>query len=266
MKFISDKFNFTLNAYSAYLKAVKSSYTNILKFDEYFTLVSKPESFCIIRHDVDRKPKNALKMSQLEYEMGIKASYYFRTKPHTFKFEIIKEIHNQGHEIGYHYESLADTNGDMEKALIDFERNINKLREIVPVKTISMHGSPLKPYDNGDLWRDSDNYKLLKSRFDIMGEVYLHIDYTDIAFITDTGRNWDSNKANLRDKIDSKIAASFKSAKGLLDFLNNKPNRKMVFQVHPERWSSNIFDWICQLAKDKAINLCKLIIRLIRNN
>lgn len=36
-----------------------------------------------MRHDVDRKPQNALRMAKLENDLGIKVTYYFRiiTKP-----------------------------------------------------------------------------------------------------------------------------------------------------------------------------------------
>jgi hypothetical protein len=45
----------------------------------------------VLRHDIDRKPKNALRMAELEYELGIQSTYYFRF-PYTFKPEIIREI------------------------------------------------------------------------------------------------------------------------------------------------------------------------------
>ena len=62
----------------------------------------------ILRHDVDRKPENALRMAKLENELEVKATYYFRTIPKTFKPEIIKQIADKGHEIGYHYENLSE--------------------------------------------------------------------------------------------------------------------------------------------------------------
>ncbi len=77
--------DFTLKAYMQYLTAIKMSYQQILRFDEYFELNQKPESFCIIRHDVDRKPMNALKMARLENSMDVKATYCFRTKKNTLK-------------------------------------------------------------------------------------------------------------------------------------------------------------------------------------
>ena len=60
----------------------------------------------VLRHDIDRKPMNALRMAELEYELGIQSTYYFRF-PCTFKPEIIRKIRDLGHEVGYHYEVLS---------------------------------------------------------------------------------------------------------------------------------------------------------------
>ena len=57
---------------------------------------------------MDRLPGNSLKTALLENNFGIRATYFFRTIPQTFKPEIIKEIADLGHEIGYHYENLSE--------------------------------------------------------------------------------------------------------------------------------------------------------------
>jgi hypothetical protein len=38
---------------------------------------NKSEQFCLVRHDVDRKPLNALKMAEIENKLGVKSTYYF---------------------------------------------------------------------------------------------------------------------------------------------------------------------------------------------
>jgi hypothetical protein len=253
--------DFTLAVYEKYLRVIKSSYENILTFSEYFSAEPKPENFCLIRHDVDRKPRNALQMAELESRVGIKSTYYFRVKSHTFKPNIIIKIEGLRHEIGYHYESFSDANGNMSLALKDFENNLKKLGEIVPVRTISMHGRPLKPYDNRDMWRSSDNHNRLIKEYGILGEVYLDIDYTDIAYISDTGRNWAAGRFNRRDKVISNIEVDFKNGEGLLRYLNFSPPSKMVFQVHPERWENNVIRWLIQYFSDTAINMVKRCLR-----
>lgn len=251
--------DFTLQSYSRYLRAIKSSGVPFYRFDDFMERPVSPETFCLVRHDVDRKPKNALEMAQLEQEMGVVSTYYFRKKPQTFKPAIIKEIAAMGHEIGYHYESLSDAKGDMKKAVALYERDLAAFRAIVPIRTTSMHGRPLLPYDNRDIWKDAGNHQHLVNNLNILGEVYLDIDYSEIAYINDTGRNWTSGKANKRDKVDSKINADFESSEALLYCLTNNTPQKMVFQIHPERWTDRSIEWMQQKMKDGAINLVKAL-------
>ncbi len=258
-------FDFTHKAYRKYLLAISKKVDTFLRFDEFFLLKNKPESFCLLRHDVDRKPYLALRMAKLESDMGIKATYYFRMKSCSFRPAVIKQIASLGHEIGYHYESLSDTNGDINLAIEDFEENLAKLRKVASIKTCAMHGQPLKPFDNRDIWRIEKNHTYLKKQLDLLGEVYLDIDYADIAYINDTGRNWTSGKANVRDKVYSNIKADFSSGAELLSYLSNDPHPKICFQIHPERWNNNAIGWFIQLMRDSATNSAKRILNFLRN-
>jgi hypothetical protein len=200
-------------------------------------------------------------MAKLEHSMGIKATYYFRIKKSSFHPAIMQEIEGMGHEVGYHYENLSDTKGDLVSGLIDFEKHLTTFRKVVQVKTISMHGRPLKPYDNRDLWKNKENHDLLLNKFGILGEVYLDIDYSDIAYVNDTGRNWKTKLSNRRDHVSSKINADFNSSEELLNYFSDNPHPKICFQIHPERWTDDKLEWVTQWAKDKAINTIKKIIK-----
>jgi len=103
---MQNKMDFTLSAYKQLISTLQSQCYFFQTFEEY-TQNSK-EKVVILRHDVDRKPGNSLKTAVLEKELGIRATYFFRTIPHTFKSEIIKEIAGMGHEVGYHYENLSE--------------------------------------------------------------------------------------------------------------------------------------------------------------
>jgi hypothetical protein len=253
--------DFTFEAYRSYLQAIKASYPKILTFADFFSLAEPPDSFAIIRHDVDRKPKNAFKMAILENKMGIRSTYYFRTKSHVFKPEIISQIAAAGHEIGYHYESLSDAAGDHKSALTDFEQNLEKLRKIAPIKTIAMHGSPLSRHDNRNLWKNQESRVYLKNSLDIHGEVYLDINYSAIAYITDTGRNWSSGRANRRDNVISTLTPDFKNGWTLLDCFEKADYPRIVFQIHPERWADSYIEYCKQITKDQLANLLKAIVR-----
>lgn len=257
--------DFSHSAYERYIRAIKSSYPNILRFDEFFLTDPKPASFCLIRHDVDRRPKRALQMAKLEKEMSINSTYYFRARPYVFKPEIIEEISRLGHEIGYHYESLSDTNGDLSRALEDFKNNLRKFRRIVPVQTISMHGRPLKPYDNRDIWRDPQNHQHLVEEIAVLGEVYLDIDYRDIVYITDTGRNWSPIRSNIRGFIESSRKLDLRNGLELYKYFSSNPYPRLVFQVHPERWTKNLPDYFLSVCFDAMANFAKSGVNFVRD-
>lgn len=128
--------------------------------------------------------------------MGIKGSYYFRAVPESWDEAIIKEIASLGHEIGYHYENLTTCNGDMKAAIQDFQLHLVNLRNLAPISTICMHGSPRSKWDSKDLWREYD-YR----DFGIIGEPYFDMDFDDVFYLTDTGCRWDGWKVSVRDKV-----------------------------------------------------------------
>lgn len=248
--------DFTLKIYRKYLTSIQKKHTTIT-FDEYFKHRNgPPERFCILRHDVDRRPENALVMARLEAAMGIRATYYFRTRAHVMVRSIISEIQNMGHEIGFHYESFSDARGDLQKATLNFKQQLNRLRRLAPVSTIAMHGRPFSPHDNRDMWRSPQQRQLL-SDMGITGDVYLDIDYSDIAYISDTGRNWSASESNIRDKVDSDRTPKIKSGQSLLPYLEKTPHHRLVLLTHPERWSDNFLNFTTQLLKDRIVNIIK---------
>ena len=188
--------DFTLRIYEKLLKTILDHQYNFLTFREYLNNTGYSDKLIILRHDVDRLPHNSQMTAILENKMGIRGTYYFRTKACSFIPEIIEQIEKLGHEIGYHYENMENCGGNFEQSIIDFENNLNKMRKVVRVDTICMHGSPLSKWDNRDLWKKYDY-----SDFGILGEPYFDILETDISYLTDTGRSWDGRKISIRDKI-----------------------------------------------------------------
>ena len=252
--------DFTFNAYRLYIKAIQSAYHPIMRVVDYLRFEVKPDSFAIIRHDVDRRPLKALRMAQLEYELGIRSTYYFRTKALVFKPWVIRAVKRLGHEIGYHYETLSDTRGDHIAAMKQFIRHLNRIRKYSPVDTVSMHGRPLSSQNNLDLWRNPEIRSMLANKCKLIGEVYLDIDYHDIAYICDTGRNWDTQRSNKRDNVESEIPVRIKNGMELLNALSDKRWEKIFFQIHPERWSENTVEYIVQYIADSGVNLIKKMV------
>ena len=107
--------DFTLEKYEELcLTLLNSNYTPLTVYS-YLILSclggqkNNNNKLVVLRHDIDRRPMNALQMAELEHELGIQSTYYFRF-PYTFKPDIIGKINDLGHEVGYHYEVLSKAN------------------------------------------------------------------------------------------------------------------------------------------------------------
>ena len=244
--------DFTLQKYRDLLKSLKDY--KIQTVAEYLkTPYQGP--LVILRHDVDRIPKNALKIAQIEKEHNIASTYYFRYNGEVFNKNIIQDISKLGHEIGYHYETLSKTKGDFEEAIKIFQSELNEFRKIAEIKTISMHGSPLSKHVNDEIWK-----KHSFNEFNLLGDGSLSI--SNVSYYTDAGRCWD-NQNNIRDylKLDSKAGKTIRSTDELIDLANSHSNSKLYFNIHPERWTGNIFEWCISYSKDAVFNIGKRIIR-----
>ncbi len=246
--------DFTVKKYNELLDAFKKAGYEFQTVEDF--VLSPLSKVVIIRHDVDKMPLNALKFAKLEKSKDIYATYYFRIVSDSFVQSIIREISAIGHNIGYHYEDVDLSKGDIDKAYISFQKNLEKLRKIAPVKTICMHGSPLSKHDNRKLW---DKYDYREE--EIICEPYLDIDFNKVLYLTDTGRRWDSNEVSIRDKVNSAYNFQIKSTDQLINLIqkNQLPDQIMI-NNHPQRWNDNIFYWTRELLAQNIKNQVKKII------
>ena len=258
--------DFTLSAYSSLLQLLISKEYSFVPFEDFILsgLTSDNNSFIILRHDVDKLPNNSQNIAELEYSLGIRGSYFFRVVSCSFNTDIIKKIQCWDHEIGYHYEDMdlvrkrikGKIKNISEDEMIDlayesFCENLSKMRELAEIKTICMHGSPLSKFDNKAIWKKY-NYKNLG----IIGEPYLDIDWHEWGYLTDTGRRWNGNKVNIRDKVNSVYKLDYKSTYDIIGHIENIPDKIMI-TVHPQRWNNNILLWLKELIIQSAKNIIK---------
>ena len=215
----------------------------------------------ILRHDVDRKPQNSLEFARIERELGWKSIYYFRAVPESWDEAVIREISAMGHEIGYHYESLATCHGDMEDAYRDFCEHLEELRALAPVSKICMHGSPRSKWDSRNLWKHYDYRQL-----GITSEPYLDTDFSQVFYLTDTGRRWDGYKVSFRDKIPVyqeewiKKGWVFRHTDDIIGAIKeSKFPRKVMINTHPQRWTDDNEQWFVELLGQSIKNLAKRI-------
>ena len=254
--------DFTIDTYKALLASLQSANYDFLTFNEFVS--SELSKKIVLRHDVDLLPQNSLRFAKIQYESGISGSYYFRAVPESWDDKIIQEIEDLGHEVGYHYENMDTCNGNVDIAWDDFRYNLDKLRKLVDVKTICMHGSPRSKFDNKELWSKYD-YKNL----DIIGEPYYDVDFDRVFYLTDTGRRWDGWKTSVRDKVPQQEewknqGLVFHSTQDIIDTFNRGrslsgvevPNN-IMFTMHPQRWYNSTLPWVKELVLQSAKNQIK---------
>jgi hypothetical protein len=299
--------DFTLTTYKNLLEGLKKQGFVFQTFQEFLT--SPAIKAIILRHDVDKLPANSLRFAQIQHKLGIRGSYYFRMVPESppagragFNPEIIREIVRLGHEIGYHYEDVdfafqqnkkqdkrRKIKENKEKELADeaivlFEKHLTELRKYYPVKTICMHGSPLSKYDNKLIWKYY-NYR----DYGIIGEPYFDVDFSNVLYLTDTGRRWNGEKVSIRDKVNisgfprspyplkgqaiplgNKRANEgqikiFKSTFDIIRAANNgKLPDQIMFTFHPQRWTDKSLPWIKELVLQNVKNSIKYFLNRTR--
>ena len=253
--------DFTLKKYTELLQCLKDSGYSFITFGQYCSGKDAldDERFVILRHDVDLKAENSLATARIEASLGIGASYYFRVVKQSNKPEIIKGIAALGHEIGYHYEDMAVCDGDLEKAIGHFEKQLAYFRQFYPVKTICMHGAPRSEFDGRDLWKHYDYHE-----FGIIGEPYFDVDFSKVFYLTDTGRRWDGFNVSLRDKIpvyqDEWIRQGlvYHASDDLLKAVGSgRLPRQIMMTTHPQRWTDRQGEWVKEAVSQSAKNMVK---------
>jgi hypothetical protein len=285
--------DFTLKKYISLVNALKTCSLPFCRFGDIHA--AGTVGFIVLRHDVDRKPGNALAMAVAEAEAGIRASYHFRATADGNQDSIIADIAALGHEIAYHYEDLSavtgrhkasQATGDGEiiaLALERYHKNLAHLRTLYPVSVISMHGSPLSGIDNRLLWKYHDYHD-----DGIVCEPYFDIDVSGVLYLTDTGRKWNGEDSAVRDRgimlngdDDRYEGWKARPVRGSLMCMTEEGRRlrdkyctgrtdgiislathgglpgRMIINTHPQRWNDRFVPWLIELIFQNLKNLIK---------
>ena len=252
--------DFTLTTYEKLLAGLKNAGFKFCTLGD-ICRGEQEGRFVVLRHDVDRRPQNALRMAILENEAGISSTYYFRVKKEVFIPEIIKKISDLGHEIGYHFEDLTSRHGDVDEAVSSFRNNIEMFRKIVPVHTVSMHGRPLSKFDNRELLKSIDLAEL-----GILCEPYSIVEKLKMAYLTDVGRKWNNSALNLRDKVRGQKELNLRTTFDIIEVLESgMADKKLMINIHPERWDEELLPWIVNAVWQKMKNGLKYVLIRMRH-
>ena len=229
--------DFTLQSYKTLLLAFRQAGYRFQTFEE--SLTAPADGRCVVlRHDVDELAANALAIARMEHDLGIRATYFFRIVKQSNRPEVIRQVAALGHEIGYHYETLATAKGNMEEALAAFGQNLAYFRSYYPVRTVCMRGSSSSEYDNRLIWSHRE-----LSDYGLIGEPYLTIDFSRVFYLSDTGYAWDGGKYAVRDIVDNPFGLQFHSTREIVDTLQRGAFPEKAMVLAHTLWTDNLCLW-----------------------
>lgn len=99
-----------LDAYEGLLRHALDHGYAIVPIEHYWDAidhgaVGAGQRYLLLRHDIDTDPGTAGMMWQIEHDLGVRGSFYFRLS--TLDIGLMQAIASQGGEASYHYEELA---------------------------------------------------------------------------------------------------------------------------------------------------------------
>lgn len=194
------------------------------KYCDYADVVPNTP-FIVMRHDVEFSPERALQMQKVENSLGFKSSYFFQIANNTYNafsgrnVDIIKEIHANGHHIGFHYHPNGKTN--ITEIKDDIRKQVSVMSDMlgISIDRMNIH-RPTKEVLRENVVVDNliNTYSPLYFTFaeNVTQETKL-----DVKYIADSLRRWNYGFP------DRDMLSSF---------------QKIQILIHPYNWSSVGYD------------------------
>ena len=245
--------DFTLNSFQLLLK----SFLN--KGYEFHDLVNFTENSSgkkiFLRHDIDRYTNRIEKFAVLEKNLGIRSTFYFRTPHKPVHVKMIETVVKNHHDIGYHYNDLAEHKGNVRSAMQSFSDTLSVLRTMAEVKSICMHGNVRSSINNLDLIKEID-----LTENGLTGDPYIMIDHHNVLYLTDTCRCWNCDKFSKWDRVQSGFNYHPLSTTAIIaDMADSCLPDKLHLCIHPQHYHDSIVKWAAYYLERSVRNRIKTI-------
>lgn len=208
----------------------------------------RKENYICLKRDVECKAKKAYKLCKMESELGLRATYYIQHSLLKSKKEIkyLKAMQALGADICYHHDVMDANGGDIEKAKIEFQKNLIEFSSNgFNVDTVCQHGNPVINRvgyrSNRDFLRDEN----VKNSYPDLVDVVVNMSQKTGAYtyISDHGRSW---KVVLEPEKDE--SEYIKLDKSSVYAVANQ-NDRVIISLHPHRLNANKFTEFLSIAK-----------------
>lgn len=172
---------FTYKAYSDLIDLLKEKgyfFSNYFKHKEQQRAV-------IFRHDVDYSLQKALELATLEYDKGVKSTYFVLISTDFYNlfsknsYEMLKKLIDLNHEVGLHFDEKRYQINDFSELEFYVNKERRVLEELIDkkVETVSMH-RPSKWILENDI------------KFESILNTYSTTFFKEFKYISDSRMHW----------------------------------------------------------------------------
>lgn len=206
--------------------------------------------YLILKHDVEADVPRAFELAKIESNYGHRGSYYVQAYLMNNQKNIgfLKKMQGMGHEISYHYDVMDSNKGNVQNAILEFEKNRKLFEENgFHVVTVCQHGNPVIERIGYTSNRDFFRSKIVQERYPSIADIM--VDYkdkykTDYTYYSDAGRKFskifdpinndrvNSDDKNLRYKDLNEV------------FLALRTGENAILSTHPHRWTKSAWEYM----------------------
>lgn len=208
-------------------------------------------NYVVLKHDVETDVQRAHKIAQIEKKYGHRGSYYVQAYllSNNKNVELLFEMQQMGHEVSYHYDVLDYCKGNMEKADVEFEKNLNLFRSKgLRVVTVCQHGNPIIERNGYSSNRDFFRNSSIRVKYIDIADIMVNFKEkfsTDYLYFSDAGRMfkliYDPINNDIINSDDKNIL--FDSVDELLNGLDKEIGN--IISIHPHRWMQSATLYLC---------------------
>ena len=207
--------------------------------------VESGKPFLVLKHDIECNVSKAYKLAEIEHRYGHCGSYY----AHAYLLDdpknvaILQKMRDMGHEISYHYDVMDSNKGNIDQAVLEFDRNLQKFESLgFHLETVCQHGNPVVERvgytSNRDFFRNESVRERYSGIADIMVN-YKERYNTDYRYYSDAGRKFklifDPINNDIVNSDDKNI--SYPDLKALLNEIDVVSCA--IVSTHPHRWTKS---------------------------
>lgn len=223
--------------------------------------------YIVLKHDVETDVSRAFELAKIEHRYNHRGSYYVQAYliNDDNNVALLRQIQQMGHEVSYHYDVMDSQKGNLDAAIVEFEKN----RELFEKKdfhiiTVCQHGNPVIERvgytSNRDFFRSERVQALYSTIADIM------VDYkakfqTDYTYFSDAGRQF----CLIFDPINNDRVNSdnenikYENLDEVLFAIQKVDN--VILSTHPHRWCKSATEYAIRYGVFIAVkNTAKILL------